>query len=351
MRAPGATAIIETVMTVVVPPTSPRSDTDPPGPGARLSGRRPILGRIVALVALRAGWCNADIAAAWWELGIDASLLPPAAAIRRVRAGDVVVNRLDVRASLDGVEPGLSEVSALARSGAVVVNAPDALVAAHDKLATARRLAAAGIPHPGTVHVPPGAGDVSGVTPPLVLKPRFGSWGSDVMLCRSRDEVESALAFANGRPWFRRQGAVAQPYIPHAADLRLVVARGRLIGAIERRPARGEWRTNFSLGGSRRPVVPAADAVRVARAATDALGAEFVGVDLLAVPDGYVVLEINASVDFDRLYSLPGRDAYRDLAAALELPVPHAHRRGHVLVPRGRAEWLPATSWRSARWA
>jgi RimK family alpha-L-glutamate ligase len=315
-----------------------------------VSRRRPILGRIVAVVAQRAGWCNADIAATWSELGIDAALLSPSAAMRRIRAGDVVVNRLDVRRSLDGVEPGLAEIAALARAGAVVVNAPGALLATHDKLATAGRLAGAGVPHPRTVHVAAWASDVPGITPPLVLKPRFGAWGSDVMLCRTRGEVDSALTCAHSRPWFRSQGAVAQSYIPHAADLRLVVARGRLIGAIERRPARGEWRTNFTLGGSRRPIVPPTTAVSVAQAAADAVSADFVGVDLLAVPDGYVVLEINGSVDFDRLYSLPGRDAYSDLAAALELPVAHTGRSGHVLVPRGRGEWLPTTSWRTARW-
>jgi RimK family alpha-L-glutamate ligase len=312
---------------------------------------RPILGRVVAVVAQRAGWCNAEMADAWCGLGIDAALLAPGEAVHRVRAGDVVVNRLDVRPSLDGVEPGLREVSALVRAGARVVNPPDVLTSTHDKLATARYLESAGVPHPLTAHVLPGARGVAEVMPPLVLKPRFGSWGSDVMLCRTRRDVDAALAYAHGRPWFRRQGAIAQSYIPHAADLRLVVAGGRLIGAVERQPARGEWRTNFSLGGSRRPVVPSSDAVSVALAAVHAVGAELAGVDLIAVPDGYVVLEINGAVDFDRLYSLPGRDAYSDAADALGLPAPHEGRTARALVPRGRAGLLPATSWRLARWA
>jgi hypothetical protein len=97
-------------------------------------------------------------------------------------------------------------------------------------------------------------------------------------------------------------------------------------------------------------VVPPPEAEAMAKAATDAVGADLVGVDLIAVPDGYVVLEINGSVDFDRVYSLPGRDAYGDAATALALPAAHAHRDVHLLMPRGRPQGLPATSWRGAGW-
>ena len=170
------------------------------------------------------------------------------------------------------------------------------------------------------------------------------------MLCRTAGEVEAGLAYAGGRPWFRCHGAIAQTYVPHTADLRIVIAAGRLVGAIERRPAQGEWRTNFSLGGSRRAVVPPPDAVDMAAAACDAIGTDLAGVDLIAVPDGYIVLEINGSVDFDRMYSLPGRDAYSDVASALHLPAPHAARASYALVPRGRPGAFPVTSWREARW-
>lgn len=308
------------------------------------------LGPVVALVAWHAGWCNADLAAAWRAFGIDAVLVTPSVAHDLLGRHDVVVNRLDVTASLDGIEPGLDIVSQLERSGVRIVNRPASLAVTHDKLATARWLESASIPQPRTIHVPFGVRSIPGVDPPLVLKPRFGSWGRDVMLCRTRGEVDRALEWSSQRRWFRRHGAIAQPYVPHAADLRLVVAAGRVVGAIERRPARGDWRTNFSLGGSRRPVFPPGEAADLARAAADAVAADLVGIDLVAGPDGYLVMEINGAVDFDRLYSLPGRDAYREAADMLRLPVVHRPPVRPALMPRGRPQWNPARGWQAAAW-
>jgi glutathione synthase/RimK-type ligase-like ATP-grasp enzyme len=52
------------------------------------------------------------------------------------------------------------------------------------------------------------------------------------------------------------------------------------------------------------------------------VGGEFVGVDLMPTLDGYVVLEINAAVEFDHGYSLDGEDVFEELARALAFAVP-----------------------------
>lgn len=262
------------------------------------------------------------MAAAWRELGIPAQRLTPPEAMHELRAGDVAVGRIDVRATLDGVEPGLDLLRALRRVGVRIVNSPAALRATHDKLQTARLLSRARIPHPHTLRLDATAAGVPLATP-FVLKPRFGSWGQDVVLCTTTGEAEAALEAVYDRPWFRSGGAVVQTYVPHNADLRMVVAGRRVVGAIRRRPRPGDWRTNFSLGGSREPLVPQPAAIRLAVAAAAAVQGDLVGVDLIARPEGLLVLELNGAVDFDRLYSLPGRDAYVDTANALQLPVLH----------------------------
>ena len=76
----------------------------------------------------------------------------------------------------------------------------------------------------------------------------------------------------------------------------------------------------MSLGGHLEPVDPPEEALRLSVAAIVAIGLDFGGVDLLPTPRGrWIVLEVNGAADFDERYSLPGRDVYDDLAAALQL--------------------------------
>ena len=106
---------------------------------------------------------------------------------------------------------------------------------------------------------------------------------------------------------------------PVGYDLRVVVAGGEVVGATERVARAGEWRTNTALGGTRRPAQPTEEACALGVRAAEAIGADLVGVDLLPVPDGYVVLELNGAVEFDHAYDLDERDVYEAAAEALEL--------------------------------
>jgi RimK family alpha-L-glutamate ligase len=233
------------------------------------------------------------------------SVFTPARALTHLRAGDVALGRLDVLQSLDGVEPGLWTLDRLAAAGVVVLNSRTALTTAHDKLATAAALGAARLPHPRTAHVAPWLPQPE-LEPPLVLKPRFGSWGRDVVRCDTHEQLESALADVHDRPWFEATGGILQHLVtPRGYDLRLVVAGGRVVGAAKRVAARGEWRTNVALGGRREPMLPPADARELALAAADAIGGDLVGVDLLPADAGtWTIIEVNGAVDFTGAYSL-----------------------------------------------
>jgi RimK family alpha-L-glutamate ligase len=244
-------------------------------------------------------------------------VLTPAQAVARLGRGDVAVGRLDVLATLDGVEPGLWALDRLEALGVRVLNARRTLVAAHDKLATAEALFAAGVAHPRTVHVASWL-PLPELEPPLVFKPRFGSWGEDVIRCDDEAAIDETLATLRTRPWFDATGAVAQKLVaPRGYDLRLVVARGRVIGAVRRVAAPGEWRTNVALGARREPIVPSPEACDVALAAAAAIDGDLVGVDLLPADLGtWVVLEVNGAVDFNSTYSLDA-DVFEAATAAL----------------------------------
>ncbi|HEY7207295.1 MAG TPA: ATP-grasp domain-containing protein [Gaiellaceae bacterium] len=242
----------------------------------------------------------------------------PREALLSLGRGDVALARLDVAETLDGIEPGLELLERLESAGVAVLNRPAALLAAHDKLLTARLLRRSALPHPHTVLLGPGAEPPRGLDHPIVLKPRFGSWGRDVTLCRDDDELRRALEELRFRPWLRSHGALLQELVPPVGhDLRVVVAAGRVVGAARRDAAPGEWRTNVALGGISRPADPPPDACRLAEAAAAAIGADLVGVDLLPVGGGHAILELNGAVDVQPWYAQDGDLAGAAVAALL----------------------------------
>ena len=250
--------------------------------------------------------------------GVESLLLTPAQALARLEPGDVALGRLDVLHSLDGVEPGTWAIETLEENGCRLLNRRRSILAAHDKRRTANLLAAAGLPHPATrvARAATSAADVD-LEPPFVVKPPFGSWGEDVLLCRDRRALARCLAELRDRPWFRATGAVVQELVPPIGhDLRLVVAGRKVVGAVERVAPVGEWRTNVALGGIRRPVVPPPRACDLAVAAAAALDIDLVGIDLLPVGAGeYVVIELNAAVEFTPEYA--EEDPYAAAVSAL----------------------------------
>jgi glutamate carboxypeptidase len=289
--------------------------------GARARPRRRTGTPRVLLVGTPAHRTNRRLGPAWSRIGVDAQLVPAHTARALIRPGDVAIGRLDVQPTLDGVEPGLLELLLLERAGYTVLNGAQALLACHDKWRTARLLERALLPHPRTELARPGSAVPLGL--PVVVKPRFGSWGADVERCETRHELEACLGRVAQKPWFRRHGALIQELMPSSGvDLRVVVARGEAIGATERIAQPGEWRTNTSLGATRRPAEPPEEALALAVAAAAAIGGDLVGVDLLPLDTGgYTVIELNGAVDFTPEYGLGGQDAFEAAAVALGLVV------------------------------
>ena len=263
----------------------------------------------LAIVAHRDSETNEALVAAGRALGVPTLRLAPREVLRSLEPGDIALGRLDVRESLDGVEDGLRELEKLAAAGVTVLNPPAALAVTHDKLLTARALRRAGLPHPHTWLIADG---LPAPVPelPIVLKPRFGSWGRGVTLCHTHEEVE-----LTARLLWTEHGVLAQELVPPLGwDVRLVVAGGRVVGAARRIAADGEWRTNVALGGRSVPYAAPPLARSLAILAADAVHADLVGVDLLPTTNGWVIAELNGAVDFRPWY---GKNVFDD--AVLEL--------------------------------
>jgi hypothetical protein len=184
--------------------------------------------------------------------------------------------------------------------GVRVLNPASALIAAHDKLVTAR-LSRERAPH-RTWCVTDGSRRPV-LVGPIVVKPRFGSWGRDVVRCADDEALARELERVARFPWFAAHGARAgaRP----AARVRPADPdrRGRVVGAIRRLAAPGEWRTNIALGARREALHPPPDACELALACATVAGTDIAGIDLLPVEGGWVVLELNGAVDFTSEYS------------------------------------------------
>jgi len=145
----------------------------------------------VALVAHRHNETNLRLVEVAPE-GVEIEIVPPTQTLGRLRPDDAALARLDLLPTLDGIEPGLWEIGRIETDGVQVLNPLRTLLATHDKLQTSRALHAASLPHPRTAHIIAGRA-ITPIEPPVVVKPRFGSWGRDVTLCESQAELLACL--------------------------------------------------------------------------------------------------------------------------------------------------------------
>ncbi|MGB6011098.1 MAG: 30S ribosomal protein S6--L-glutamate ligase, partial [Desulfobacterales bacterium] len=88
-----------------------------------------------------------------------------------------------------------------------------------------------------------------------------------------------------------------------------LVVGGKIAGAIELWPREGDFRANIHLGGESRPKDLSHELEDIALKATDALGLEIAGVDLILDQNGRInVIEVNYSPGFRGMEAATGLD-------------------------------------------
>ena len=129
----------------------------------------------------------------------------------------------------------------------------------------------------------------------IVLKPLHGNAGKAVFKISSDGANLSALMELFNATY--REPHVLQTFLPEVAegDKRIVLVNGEFAGAINRRPAQGDIRSNLAAGGT----AEAADLTDMEREICEALGPElkrrgllFVGIDVIG---GQWLTEINVT--------------------------------------------------------
>ncbi len=139
-----------------------------------------------------------------------------------------------------------------------------------------------------------------------VIKLVSGTHGLGVVLSESDQNAESVLeAFQKVK-----QRALTQEFIKEAdgADVRLIVIGNKVIAAMVRQAQEGEFRSNLHRGATSYAISPTKEEIDVALRATQLLGLEVAGVDLLRSSRGPLVLEVNASPGLEGIETTTGLD-------------------------------------------
>lgn len=184
--------------------------------------------------------------------------------------------------------------------GIPVVNKEIAVMRAKNKLRTLQILAKKNVPVPKS-YVVLNAENIDEIidgigTFPVILKSVSGSHGKGVSIVESKRGLKSIIEMLikSGEP----EPLVVQEYVRESKgkDLRVFIVGNKIVGAMERIASkRGEFRSNFHLGGRVR-IKELSDLEKsVALAAHKACGLDFSGVDIIQTNGGPKVLEVNSN--------------------------------------------------------
>ena len=181
--------------------------------------------------------------------------------------------------------------------GVFSTNESQAISRSRDKLRCMQILAKDGIglPVTGFAH---DTQDIDGLIEtvggaPLVIKLLEGTQGIGVVLAETYQAAKSVIEAFRGLD----ANILVQEYIKEAkgADLRCFVIGGKVVAAMKRQGAEGEFRSNLHRGGKAEKIKLTPEERSTAIRAAKAMGLRVAGVDLLRSNHGPVVMEVNSS--------------------------------------------------------
>jgi len=169
-----------------------------------------------------------------------------------------------------------------------------------DKLLTSLALERAAVPQPEfrvAFDETAALGAMEAMGFPVVLKPVVGSWGRLVARADDRDAAESLLEHRAALPSYMHHVYYLQRYVDKGGcDVRAFVVGDQVIAAIRRWSA--SWRTNTHRGGRAEALPVSEELASVCLSAARAVGGGMLAIDLFETPDGYLVNELNDTMEF-----------------------------------------------------
>ena len=214
--------------------------------------------------------------------------------------------------------------------GTYCVNGSAGITASRDKLHAHQVLASKkmGMPTTAFAASPKDTSNLMALVgaAPLIVKLLESTQGKGVVLAETRKAAESVIDAFRGL----RANFLVQDFVKEAAgeDIRCLVIAGKVVAAMKRTGAEGDFRSNLHRGGS-------AEVVRISKLERDtairaarAFGLGMAGVDMLRASSGPKVLEVNSSPGFEGIEKATGRDIVGKLYDEIEARVkPQPARR------------------------
>ena len=194
--------------------------------------------------------------------------------------------------------------------GTFNINESVAISRSRDKLRSLQLLSRKGIglPRTGFANKPDNIKDliknVGGA--PLVIKLLEGTQGIGVVLAENAKAAESVIEAFMGL----KANILVQEFVKEAggADIRCLVIGGKVVAAMKRQGAEGEFRSNLHRGGSATIVKLTKQERETAVNAAKIMGLNACGVDLLRAQSGPMVMEVNSSPGLEGIENATGKD-------------------------------------------
>jgi ribosomal protein S6--L-glutamate ligase len=204
--------------------------------------------------------------------------------------------------------------------GAYTPNSSDAILRARDKLRCHQLLAGQGIGLPTTVFGdnPDDTQDLLNLMgePPHIIKLNEGSQGAGVILAEQLSASRSVIEALRGL----YANFLVQEFIPEAkgADIRCFVVGDKVVAAMKRQAAAGEFRSNLHRGGAATLIELTTAEQETALRAAQVMGLGVAGVDLLRSRKGPMVLEVNSSPGLEGIEGVTGVDVAGEMIEQLQ---------------------------------
>ncbi len=224
---------------------------------------------------------------------------------KRLEGVDAIIPRIGASVTFYGT----AVVRQFELMGAFSAVTSQAIVRSRDKLRSLQILSKNGLGMPKTAFTNFSKGgekqlieQVSGA--PVIIKLLEGTQGLGVVLAETKKAAQSVVEAFHGL----KARIIVQEYIKEAkgADIRAFVVNGKVVGAMKRQGAEGEFRSNLHRGGVATVIKLSRAEKQAALNAAKALGLDVAGVDMLQSARGPLILEVNSSPGLEGIEGATG---------------------------------------------